>query len=118
MQRGQKPRTSERVPELMKALGEPRRIAIVCLVQTRELSAGEIAKHFQTTRQAVSQHLQVMTDAGLLDVRRQGTRRLYRARRAPFGELLNFLRPFWEDHVISAPAAAEANVSGEYCPPG
>src|SRR5882757_6842728 len=81
---------------MLKALAEPRRVAILRLVRRRELKAGEIASHFRTTRSGISQHLRVLTDAGLLSERRQGTCRLYRLRADGFGQLRAFLDDFWE----------------------
>src|SRR5260370_40986664 len=66
--------------EALRALAEPRRRAILQLVARSELSAGEIAGCFDVTRTAVSQHLTVLKNAGLLAERRLATRRLYRAR--------------------------------------
>ncbi len=66
--------------EALRALAEPRRRAILQLVAHSELSAGEIAGCFDVTRTAVSQHLTVLKNAGLLSERRLATRRLYRAR--------------------------------------
>ena len=65
---------------VLGALAEPRRRAILELVAHSELSAGEIASCFDVTRTAVSQHLTVLKNAGLLTERRVATRRLYRAR--------------------------------------
>src|SRR5215203_7454334 len=62
------------------AIRAPHRRQILSLVRDGELSAGEIATHFEVTRPAVSQHLTVLKEAGLVDERRNGTRRLYRAR--------------------------------------
>jgi DNA-binding transcriptional ArsR family regulator len=64
----------------LKAIAAPRRRQILTLVRNGELSAGEIASHFDVTRPAVSQHLNVLKEAGLVSERRNGTRRLYRAR--------------------------------------
>lgn len=97
-----------RLPGLMKALSEPRRIAIVRLVHAQEMPAGEIANHFCTTRQAISQHLRVMTNAGLLAMRREGTRRLYRVRTEAFGELRTFLDVFWNDRLAALKGTVEA----------
>lgn len=80
---------------MLKALAEPQRIAVLRLVHAQELPAGEIAAHFKTSRQAISQHLKLMTDAGLLELRRDGTRRLYRIRQQAFGDLRTFLDIFW-----------------------
>src|ERR1035437_10447740 len=68
--------------EALKAIADPRRRAILRLVADYELPAGEIAAAFDVSRTAVSQHLTVLKNAGLLTERRDGTRRLYRARPA------------------------------------
>ena len=83
----------------LKALAEPRRRRILMLVRDGELSAGEIASHFEISRPAVSQHLTVLREAGLVDERRNGTRRLYRARPEGLAELKEFLEGFWEDRL-------------------
>jgi DNA-binding transcriptional ArsR family regulator len=62
------------------ALADPNRQRILKLIGRRELAAGQIAGHFDVTRSAISQHLRVLRDAGLVSERREGTRRLYRAR--------------------------------------
>ena len=80
---------------IARAIAEPRRRAILRLVRDDELAAGEIAAHFDVTRPAVSQHLTVLKDAGLLTERREGTRRLYRARPEGLEELKTFLDEFW-----------------------
>src|SRR5947209_2279341 len=78
-----------------RALGEPRRRAILRLVWNRELAAGAIASHFDVSRPAVSQHLNVLKHAGLLTERRRGTRRFYRARPEGLAEVKAFLEVFW-----------------------
>ena len=78
-----------------RAIAEPRRRAILRLVRDDELPAGEIAAHFDVTRPAVSQHLTVLKGAGLLTERREGTRRLYRARPEGLEDLREFLDEFW-----------------------
>ena len=79
----------------LKALAEPNRRTILRLVSNDELSAGEIASHFALTRPAVSQHLSVLKEAGLVSERRNGTRRLYRARPEGLVDLRTFLDEFW-----------------------
>ncbi|HWM64208.1 MAG TPA: metalloregulator ArsR/SmtB family transcription factor, partial [Solirubrobacterales bacterium] len=86
---------------------EPRRRRIMQLVGAEELSAGEIAAHFDVTRPAVSQHLTVLKGAGLLSERREGTRRLYRARPEGLAELREFLEGFWTARLDQLKAAAE-----------
>jgi DNA-binding transcriptional ArsR family regulator len=84
------------VEAALKAIAEPRRRAILSLVRDGELSAGEIASHFDVTRPAVSQHLNVLKEAGLVSERRNGTRRLYRVRPEGLAELRDFLAGFWD----------------------
>src|ERR687894_1834175 len=83
----------------LKAIAAPRRREILSLVRGGELSAGEIASHFDVTRPAVSQHLNVLKEAGLLSERRNGTRRLYRARPQGLAELRTFLEEFWDERL-------------------
>jgi len=91
----------------LKAIAEPRRRQILTLVRDDELSAGEIAAHFDITRPAVSQHLTVLREAGLLSERRDGTRRLYRAEPAALAELRQFLEEFWDARLVALKHAAE-----------
>jgi DNA-binding transcriptional ArsR family regulator len=79
----------------LRALAGPRRREILELVRDRELAAGEIAAHFDVTRPAVSQHLAVLKEAGLVAERREGTRRLYRADGAALAGLKQFVDRFW-----------------------
>src|SRR5207244_10676147 len=81
----------------VRAIAASRRRQILALVRDGELSAGEIAEHFDVTRPAVSQHLTVLKEAGLVSERRNGTRRLYRARPEGLGELRAFHVGFWDD---------------------
>jgi DNA-binding transcriptional ArsR family regulator len=84
---------------VVHAISEPRRREILRLVQDRELAAGEIAARFEVTRPAISQHLTVLKNAGLVTERREGTRRLYRTRPEGLAELQSFLDGFWEDRL-------------------
>jgi DNA-binding transcriptional ArsR family regulator len=95
------------VDTAVRAIAEPRRREILQLVRDRELSAGEIASRFEVTRPAVSQHLSVLRDAGLLSERRDGTRRLYRARPEGMAGLREFLDDFWSDRLERLKLAAE-----------
>ena len=91
----------------LKAIAAPRRRQILKLVRDDELSAGEIASHFDVTRPAVSQHLNVLKEAGLVSERRNGTRRLYRARPEGLVELRNFLEGFWDVRLEALKREAE-----------
>jgi DNA-binding transcriptional ArsR family regulator len=91
----------------LKALAGPRRRQILTLVRDGELSAGEIAAHFDVTRPAVSQHLNVLKEAGLVNERRNGTRRLYRARPEGLVEVKEFLEEFWDERLGALKREAE-----------
>jgi DNA-binding transcriptional ArsR family regulator len=91
----------------LRAIAEPRRRRILELVGTRELTAGEIASHFEVTRPAISQHLGVLKEAGLVAERRKGTRRLYRARPQGLAELKAFLDRFWDERLDALQQEAE-----------
>ena len=91
----------------LKAIAAPRRRQILTLVRDGELSAGEIASHFDVTRPAVSQHLNVLKEAGLVSERRNGTRRLYRARPEGLAELKQFLEEFWDGRLETLKREAE-----------
>jgi DNA-binding transcriptional ArsR family regulator len=92
----------------LRAIVEPRRRAILRLVAHDELAAGEIAGAFEITRTAVSQHLTVLKNAGLLSERRDGTRRLYRARSEGLDSLRHFLDDMWAAALDAARRLAEA----------
>ena len=84
------------VDAALKALAEPRRREILRLVWARELPATSIADHFgEVTRSAISQHLGVLKAAGLVNERREGTRRLYQARHDEMRKLRDFLDDYW-----------------------
>ena len=70
---GDDPRAEQATDDALRALAEPRRRAILRLVADAELPAGQIAEAFDVTRTAVSQHLSVLKNAGLLHERRDGT---------------------------------------------
>src|SRR6187397_1380578 len=91
----------------LKAIAAPRRRQILTLVRDDELSAGEIASHFDVTRPAVSQHLNVLKEAGLVSERRNGTRRLYRARPEGLAELKEFFEHFWDPRLATLKREAE-----------
>jgi DNA-binding transcriptional ArsR family regulator len=95
------------VEAALKAIAAPRRREILSLVRDGELSAGEIAAHFDVSRPAVSQHLTVLKEAGLVNERRNGTRRLYRARPEGLAELREFLEAFWDVRLEALKREAE-----------
>ena len=102
--------TDEReTDEALRALAEPRRRAILRLVAHDELAAGEIAQAFEVTRTAVSQHLTVLRNAGLVSERRVGTRRYYRARPEGLAGLREFLEDMWASSLDMARRLVEAD---------
>ncbi|HKJ35449.1 MAG TPA: metalloregulator ArsR/SmtB family transcription factor [Solirubrobacterales bacterium] len=92
----------------LKALAEPRRREILRLVGERELSAGDVAAHFDVSRPAISQHLGVLKEAGLVSERRAGARRMYAAIPDRIAELGDYLQGFWGEGLESLKLAAEA----------
>ena len=91
----------------LKAIAAPHRRQILSLVRDEELSAGEIAGHFDVTRPAVSQHLGVLKEAGLVDERRNGTKRMYRARSEGLQPVREFLEQFWDERLDALKREAE-----------
>jgi len=82
------------------ALADPTRRRIVEMLAVRELRAGEIARRFDMTAPAVSQHLKLLRDAGLVHVRRDAQRRIYALDARGLAELDEWLgrfRRFWSE---------------------
>jgi DNA-binding transcriptional ArsR family regulator len=94
--------------EALRAVADPTRRAILRLVRDREIPAGEIARHFPAiSRPAVSQHLRVLSEAGLVEVRPAGNRRLYRWRPDGLRTTAEFLEEMWSDRLAALRSAAE-----------
>lgn len=94
--------------EALRAVADPTRRAILRLVRDRELAAGEIAASFPSiSRPAVSQHLRVLIDSALVEVRPDGNRRLYRWRREGLRDATEFLDEMWSDGLARLKIAAE-----------
>jgi DNA-binding transcriptional ArsR family regulator len=89
------------------AIAEQRRRDILRLIQATELSAGEIADHFEVTRPAISQHLKILEQARLVTMRRDGVRRMYRARPEGLADVKDFLEGFWDTGLQMLKQAAE-----------
>jgi DNA-binding transcriptional ArsR family regulator len=86
---------SEQAALAFKALGEPRRVEILRLLRAGPLPVGEIAEAVDVTQQAASQHLAVLGEAGLVEARKDGTRRLYSVRPEGFAPVAAFVEAFW-----------------------
>jgi len=92
----------------LRAIAQPTRREILGLIAQAELTSGEIAAQFDLTQPAISQHLKVLTEAGLASVRKQGTRRLYRVRLEGLVDLREFIEQMWDEALNRLQQAAEA----------
>jgi DNA-binding transcriptional ArsR family regulator len=91
----------------IQALSNETRFKIVDLVRDREMAAGTIAKRFKLTRPAVSQHIAILREAGLLDERRVGAQRYYVVRGEAFDELVAYIEGFWRPRLRRLKQVAE-----------
>ncbi|MFP5112461.1 ArsR/SmtB family transcription factor [Bacillaceae bacterium C204] len=96
------------IEKVLHALAEPRRRDILYLVRDGELTSSAIASHFDISAPAISQHLKVLEQSGLVVVRRDGTKRYYGIRRDGFSELKQYIDRFWDDSLLRLKEAAEA----------
>jgi DNA-binding transcriptional ArsR family regulator len=97
---------------VFNALGDPTRIRILDLLSTRERSVGELVGEFELTQPAVSQHLRVLKEAGLVASRADAQRRVYRINAEPLRELDGWLekyRKFWAEELDSLERHLDAN---------
>lgn len=92
---------------LLKALAEPQRQAILRLLWQRERRAGDVARHFAVSRPAISKHLRILKEVGLVAERREGTQRLYRARPERLAEARRFLESFWDEGLEAIKRSSE-----------
>ncbi len=83
--------------DVLEALADPTRREIFEKLRTGESPVGKLAEDMPVSRPAVSQHLKVLKDAGLVTERKEGTRRYYMVDRAGLAELRDYLEEFWED---------------------
>src|ERR1044071_5400669 len=94
--------------DVLHALHEPRRREILRRTWTAEVSAGQLHRGFgDVTFGAISQHLRVLSEAGLIDCRRDGRHRYYRARRRALGPLKTWLEQMWARSLSDLAALAE-----------
>jgi DNA-binding transcriptional ArsR family regulator len=92
-----------------KALGEPRRVAILRLLREGPRAVGEIAVAVDVTQQAASQHLAVLGKAGLVEARREGTKHLYSIRPEGFAPVAAFVEAFWVPKLAALKDEIEKN---------
>lgn len=91
----------------MDALGDPTRRAIFERLRSGPLAVVEIADELPVSRPAVSQHLRVLKEAGLVTERRDGARRLYRVDPDGLGEVRDYFDDFWNEALAAFKATAE-----------
>jgi DNA-binding transcriptional ArsR family regulator len=94
--------------EVFEAIAQPKRREILRLLADRELSAGEVASRFSVTQPAISQHLKVLKEAGLISERRDAQRRLYSVRAEGLADLHGFLAEVMPAGLARLKRAAEA----------
>ncbi|HEY7271116.1 MAG TPA: metalloregulator ArsR/SmtB family transcription factor [Actinoplanes sp.] len=94
--------------DAVKVVAEPRRQELLRLCWQQERTAGALAAAVDITFGAVSQHLKVLRDANLVSVRRDGTRRYYRANRVTLGPLADYLETMWAGQIDRLASLAEA----------
>jgi DNA-binding transcriptional ArsR family regulator len=93
---------------VIEALADPTRRAVFELLREGPRPVGEIARELPVSRPAVSQHLRVLKEAGLVTERKDGTRRLYRVEPAGLAELRAYFDQYWSDALAAFKAAAES----------
>jgi len=94
----------------LQVIAEPRRRTILELIWDSEMAAGDIAARFDVTFGAVSQHLAVLRDAGFVQVRKDGNRRLYGADKDGLGPLRPVLEEMWEGTLDRLAGTIEADL--------
>ena len=92
----------------LQALADPTRRSVLEQLRHGPRAVGEIAARLPVSRPAVSQHLRVLKEAGLVTERQDGTRRLYRVDPDGLAGLRQYLDGFWEEALANFKAAAEA----------
>jgi DNA-binding transcriptional ArsR family regulator len=97
------------VVDPLRIVSHPRRREILRLVWTEELPAGAIASRFDVTFGAVSQHLAVLREAGLVRVRAAGNQRFYRADHERLGPLAPMLEEMWASTLDRLATAVESD---------
>jgi DNA-binding transcriptional ArsR family regulator len=94
--------------EVFEAIAQPKRREILRLLAEGELSAGQVASRFEVTQPAISQHLKVLRETGLISERRDGTRRMYSVRPEGLADLHSFLAEVLPARLERLKQAAEA----------
>jgi DNA-binding transcriptional ArsR family regulator len=95
------------------ALANPTRRAVLEELRSGPRAVGEIAARLPVSRPAVSQHLRVLKEAGLVRDRPEGTRRLYSVNGAGLAELRAYVNGFWDEALAAYEAAANSETEGD-----
>jgi len=101
--------------EVFEAVADPTRREILAMLRGRELAAGDVAEAFDVSRPAISRHLRVLRECGLVAWRGDGQRRIYRLRAAPLRDVQAWLddyREFWADRLDALEAHVERQSGG------
>src|SRR5580704_2529087 len=90
--------------DVFQAIADPIRRDIIGLIARQTMNLNSIAENFPVSRPAISQHIKVLTECGLVTIRRQGRERYCEARLAPLGQVADWMEPFREmwDHQFAA----------------
>ena len=105
--------TSDPMDAVARALADGTRRGLLRLVRNQERAAGDLAEQFpHISRPAVSQHLRVLHGAGLVTIRPEGNRRMYRARVEGLAEVWQFIDEMWVDALTRLKQAAEQEEKG------
>jgi DNA-binding transcriptional ArsR family regulator len=96
--------------DLVELIAEPNRRKILQIVWNREYAAGDIARQFDVSFGAISQHLHRLRDAGLVEMRKAGRTHYYRARKEALGPFAKALEAMWSDALDRLKLAAESEV--------
>lgn len=99
--------------DALTALADPTRRSVFERLTGGDRSVGEVAAELPVSRPAVSQHLRVLKEAGLIGERQVGTRRYYSLRHDGLAELRNYVEGFWEEALASFKRAAERGEEDE-----
>jgi DNA-binding transcriptional ArsR family regulator len=98
---------------VLTALADPTRRSIIERLRAGELTAGDIGRDLPMSQPAVSKHLRILREAGLVRERRAGTRRIYAVDQAGLAELRAWLEGFWGDALAAFAATAESTYESE-----
>jgi DNA-binding transcriptional ArsR family regulator len=90
--------------DVFQAIADPIRRDIIGLIARQTMNLNSIAENFPVSRPAISQHIKVLTECGLVIIRRQGRERYCEARLTPLGDVANWIEPYremWEEQFTA-----------------